>query len=210
MTIPHKNIPNSDLHEPKDIISALANTVYVANGFATGVWTRPYEKIVDRADKTKNVFGWNDIADSLYTSGAPLSISSGVRTKLTNNGLGVQSDTSRLGAIWNTTTNVFTIDDLNAMYEIRITMKVKAAAAAGTTYVVKVELESASGPLVFVARDNYLKGGSYENAIEMTSTFYSGSAINNTALSIYLTPDTNITVYGIGYLIKRTYAEKNY
>lgn len=210
MTIPHKNIPNSDLHEPKDIISALANTVYVSNGFATGVWTRPYEKIVDRADKTKNVFGWNDIADSLYTSGAPLSISSGVRTKLTNNGLGVQSDTSRLGAIWNTTTNVFTIDDLNAMYEIRIAMKVKAAAAAGTPYVVKVELESASGPLVFVARDNYLKGGGYENAIEMTSTFYSGSAINNTALSIYLTPDTNITVYGIGYLIKRTYAEKNY
>lgn len=210
MTIAHKDIPDSELHEPKGISFAAVDTVYVSNGFGTGVWTRPYEKLTDRSDKTKNVFGWNDITDSLYTSGAPLAIAGGVRTKLTNNGLAVQSDTTRLGAIWSTGTNTFTINDLNAVYNLRVAMRVKAAAAAGTPYTLKLELESANGPLVFTARDTYIKGGSYENAVELATQFPLNSVINNTALSLYVTPDTAITLYSIGFLIRRAYAEKNY
>lgn len=210
MTIAHKDIPDAQLHEPKGAATAGLNTLYIATGTGSGAWAKTTEKIVDRTDKTKNVFGWNDIADSLYTSGSPLAIASGVRTKLTNNGAAVQSDTSRLGAVWNTGTNAFVIDDLNAVYSIRVAMKVKAAAAAGTPYTLKTELESSSGSLIFVSRDTYLKGGSYENAASFVTDFYMGSAINASSISIYLTPDTNITLYDIGFLIQRTYAEKNY
>lgn len=34
----HKNIPNADLHEPKDISSAAVDTVYVADGAGSGTW----------------------------------------------------------------------------------------------------------------------------------------------------------------------------
>jgi hypothetical protein len=41
--IQHKNIVNADLHEPKDISTAVVNTVYVANGAGTGTWKQaPY------------------------------------------------------------------------------------------------------------------------------------------------------------------------
>ena len=38
MTIEHRVIPEGNLHEPKGVSTALANTVYVANGAGSGVW----------------------------------------------------------------------------------------------------------------------------------------------------------------------------
>jgi hypothetical protein len=38
MAIEHKDIPNSDLHEPKDISNALQNEVYIADGASSGSW----------------------------------------------------------------------------------------------------------------------------------------------------------------------------
>ena len=40
MTIQHKNIANDQLHEPKDVNSAVANTAYFANGTGSGVWKK--------------------------------------------------------------------------------------------------------------------------------------------------------------------------
>jgi hypothetical protein len=40
MTIQHRDIPNAQLHEPKNVNSALANTVYKANGTGSGTWTK--------------------------------------------------------------------------------------------------------------------------------------------------------------------------
>lgn len=39
MAIEHKNITNADLHEPKDVSSAVTGTVYVADGAGSGDWT---------------------------------------------------------------------------------------------------------------------------------------------------------------------------
>jgi hypothetical protein len=36
--VQHKNIDNSQLHEPKDISLAVANKVYVSNGLGSGSW----------------------------------------------------------------------------------------------------------------------------------------------------------------------------
>lgn len=40
MTIQHKNIPEADLHEPKGVSLATANTAYVANGSGSGSWQK--------------------------------------------------------------------------------------------------------------------------------------------------------------------------
>lgn len=40
MTIQHKDIPDSLLHEPKGVASATSGSVYSANGLGSGVWKR--------------------------------------------------------------------------------------------------------------------------------------------------------------------------
>lgn len=205
MTIQHASIPDSQLHEPKGVVSAANKTVYVSTGTSTGQWRRITDSDISYLDKTKNIYGWNDIADSQYTSGAPLSISSGIRTQLPNNALKAQTDQSRLGTIW--ASNQFLISDLNAAYALRINLKCKAAAAAGTPYVLRLEIESANGPTVITANEAFIKGGSYENNIAFAPVFYTGSFINAQALKLYVTPDTAVTIYDIGFVIQRTYKE---
>lgn len=207
-TIQHRNISDTEAHEPKNISTATSGQVYAANGSGSGVWKKLTEKDnFDFTDKSKNYFGWNDISDSQYTSGAPLSIAASTRTLLPNNGLAAQSDTSRLGAVWDAVNKQFLVNDLNATYSIRMNCKIKAAAAAGTPYVVKFEVESSNGPTVISAVDYTIKGGSYENAMAHTTLFYVGSFINNLPLKVYITSDTAITLYGIGFVVQRLYKE---
>lgn len=40
MSIQHKNIPDAELHEPKGVAGATANTAYFANGSGSGSWKK--------------------------------------------------------------------------------------------------------------------------------------------------------------------------
>lgn len=40
MTIQHKSIPNAELHEPKDIVTATLNSAYFADGSGSGDWKK--------------------------------------------------------------------------------------------------------------------------------------------------------------------------
>ena len=207
MTIQHKLLPDSQLHEPKGVNVAANKTAYIAQGSGTGTWRRIKPSDIDNSVKADNTNGWNDVSDGLYTVGSPLSVTAGVRTLLTNNGLAAQSDSTRLGNLWNAGSNQFTINDLNAVYNISISCKVKASAAASAPYVVTFEIESSTGPTVISGGTQTIKGGSVINSINQFTGFYVGSSINNLPLKVYITPDTNITVYDIGFFIQRTYKE---
>jgi hypothetical protein len=207
MSIQHKDIPDAQLHQPKGISTAAVKTLYFANGTGAGAWRRSNDLDMDYSVKANNKFGWNDIADSLYTVAGPRTILSGVRTQLTNNGAAAQSDTSRLGLIWDTALNQFLLNDLNALYTLRVNFKVKAAAAAGTPYIVTLEVQSNNGPTVIGGDTRLVKGGSAVNQISMTQGFYNGSFINNQPVKLFLTPDTDITLYDIGFVVQRTYIE---
>lgn len=37
----HRNLPDSELHEPKGVAGATSGTVYIANGGGSGTWTLP-------------------------------------------------------------------------------------------------------------------------------------------------------------------------
>lgn len=194
------------MHEPKGIIAAALNTVYKAIGSGTGAWVKLTEADMDFSVKASNRFGWNDISDSQYTSGAPRAIASATRTQLTNNGLAVQSDSTRLGAIW--ATNQFNINDLNALYSIRLAYKVTAAASAATPYIITTEFQSDTGSLVVASKTEFVKGGGVVNHIGGDYPIYMGSAINNAPLKIFVTADTAVNIYDIGLVISRTYMEK--
>jgi hypothetical protein len=207
-SIQHKTIPDTEVHEPKNISTATNGQIYVANGSGSGVWKKLNE--VDNFDysvKAKNKFGWNDISDSQYTSGSPLAITSGTRTLLPNNGLGSQSDTTRLGSLWQAGSSKFVINDLNAFYILRVNFKVTAAAAASVPYTILVDIDGGSPVVTFGSYNSFVKGGSYINKYSVAIPFYVGSYINNTDLKVYLTPDTNVNVYDIGFLLQRTYVE---
>ena len=40
-TVNHADLPNSELHEPKDVSAAAADTCYVADGAGSGDWVAP-------------------------------------------------------------------------------------------------------------------------------------------------------------------------
>lgn len=206
--VQHKDLPDSDLHEPKGVASATVGEVYVANGAGTGTWKGLTDSDMDFSDKTKNRYGWIDVSDSQYTSGAPRSITASTRTQITNNAGAAQTDTSRLGTLWNTTLNTFQIDDLNAAYTLRLTAIVKTSAVAGTPYVVDIEFESANGPTVIAARTQVIKGGNHLNHLSIAIPFYMGSFINDYDLKLYITADQNISMYNVGFLLERTYLEQ--
>ena len=207
MTIQHKDVPDAQRHEPKGASTAVTRTVYHSDGAGSGSWRKATDLDTDFSDKTKNKFGWNDIADSLYTSGSPRAITSGTRTQLTNNASAAQTDTSRLGGIWVPASNHFLINDLNAAFLIRINMKVTAAAAAGTPYIILVESQSDNGPTVVSGSTHTIKGGGNINHVSYSQLLYNGSFINNQPLKIYVTPDTNVNIYDIGFVVQRLYVE---
>lgn len=206
--VQHRNISDLESHEPKNISTATNGQLYVANGSASGTWKKLNE--VDNLDfsvAAKNKFGWNDIADNTYTSGSPFAISSGVKTAVPNNALGTQTNTTRLGALWQTGTSKFVINDLNAFYILRVNFKATAAAAAGTPYTILVSMEGGSPAVEFASYNGFVKGGGYVNKCSISLPFYVGSYINNTDIKLYLTPDTNVNVYDVGFLLQRTYVE---
>lgn len=206
--VQHRNISDLESHEPKNISTATTGQLYVANGSASGVWKKLNEvDNMDFTNKAKNIFGWNDVSDNQYTSGSPRAITSGTRTLLTNNGIASQTDTTRLGAIWDVTNSRFNINDLNSVYNITLNFKVTAAAAASSPYSILVELESANGPTVIRAQSDFIKGGGTVNGKSFNFPIYLGSFINNQFLRVYVTPDTNINLYDIGFVIQRTYKE---
>lgn len=207
MPVQHASIPDTLCHEPKNISSATNKQVYVANGSASGSWRKLNELDLDYTDKTKNIFGWNDIADSQYTSSSKRAITSGTRTKLTNNGLASQTDTSRLGPIWDTTNNRFTVNDLNALYIVKVQFKADTASTAGTPYIITLDLQTSNGNTIIAGNTQFVKGGSALNWVSFTTTVYMGSFINNTNLEVYVTPDTNMNIYDVGFIVQRAYKE---
>lgn len=206
--VQHANLTDPNLHEPKGVAAATEGQVYVADGAGSGDWAGLTENYIDYSDKTKNKFGWIDVSDSQYNSGAPRSISSGVRTQITNNAGASQTDTSRLGALWNTTLNAFVINDLNAAYSMRMTCVLKTSASTGTPHTVDFELETSNGPTIIAAQTQVIKGGNHLNRMSLAMPFYVGSFINNTQLKIYVTADQNISLYDIGFVVVRNYVEQ--
>lgn len=54
MTVAHKNLTGTDLHEPKGVAAAAADKVYVSNGAGSGVWQK---LTASQLTGTGNAFG---------------------------------------------------------------------------------------------------------------------------------------------------------
>lgn len=205
--IQHGVITDPNIHEPKGASTAAAGQIYVATGTGSGTWKSLSEADLDMSNPANNAYGWNDISDSQFTVGAPRAIASATRTRVTNNGLATQSNTTRLGPIWSSANNEFSISDLNAMYVLRVTFKLKAAAAASTPYNALIELEGGSPVFTFAGQTHFVKGGSAVNQYSISFPFYIGASINSLPIKVFITADTAVDMYDVGFLIQRVYRE---
>lgn len=95
----HKDLPESQLHEPKGVSTASSGEVYVANGSGSGSWQELYTS------------GWEDQSDTA-TATTPLVVPGDVNfLYLTNDGLGSFTNEDHIlpgrTSAWNPTLNQF-------------------------------------------------------------------------------------------------------
>lgn len=201
-TIQHRDIADTESHEPKNISTATAGQVYVADGASSGEWAKLTPSQLDHSDKTTNITGWNLIADSQYTSGSPRAITATTKTLITNNTLGGVTDETRLGAIWDDTNSKFLINDANASYLLRVTCKI--VIASGNPFFTW-ELEGGS-PAALICGDQRIGvTGTVPYTVVMPFTLSTG--INNTDIKLYLTPSADVSLHSVFFHIQRLYKE---
>lgn len=118
MTIQHRDIPDSQLHETKGAASALAGQILTATGAGTATFQTP--------DYTKSRFGFWDYNDEA-TQTTPLALSVvNTEYQIPNDGLGDNTEKAfalpGVPEVFNTFTNYFDFSDLSVgdVLDIRI------------------------------------------------------------------------------------------
>lgn len=114
----HKDLPDSELHEPKGVASASAGTVYIADGSGSGSWSTPLSKqvlqaaIVDisNAGTYYTVAAYPGTLKKIYLvlHGAVTTANSVVSftingVPITNSGITVDHTTSGAGVVYSST-----------------------------------------------------------------------------------------------------------
>lgn len=75
MTVQHSALTGAELHEPKGVAAASANTVYVANGSGSGAWTTLATWLATAITATvTEITRWCDVSTRLVSAGATLSV----------------------------------------------------------------------------------------------------------------------------------------
>lgn len=136
--IQHKDLPNSQLHEPKHILTATtgdSGKVITPSSMTNGVSQLRYLTIGDITNSGASSWtGWAQYADSDKVSEATaLDLTANTRTKLTIDGLGTNTNTAGLPtgvvSFWDSTDNKITPAGLNDAYDIRLSFTAKCASA---------------------------------------------------------------------------------
>ena len=189
----HSVLTDPNIHEPKGISGAAANTVYVANGSGSGVWTNA------------PVSGWWDYNDG---SGS-IALPAGVWTTLTNDGAGANTvNTYALpgaGSVWNTGTNRFDLSNLSLGDTVDVRFQVSVTTASSNT-AIDMRLVMAQGTaseftLPVMAETNFKTAAVH--VITHYTGFYVGStAVKNNPVAVQMRADALASVVVDGWYIR--------
>lgn len=168
MAIEHKNIPDSELHEPKGIAGASSNTTYVADGAGSGTYKDLSEVLrmgLENYDATSSPLSLTTSDQYLENDGA------GPNTILTYK-------LSDVGNTWDTVTDSFDFTDYNPgdWIDMRLDLDITTGV---NNQVINIAIEMASGDAgefdLNVASKYYRDSGTYNNEIFLVKVFI-GSA----------------------------------
>jgi len=218
----HSKITDPNIHEPKGASTASANQVLVANGdgtteFNSGAMagagfdtTSPlkaydiptYDSATGLWVPSRHV-AWNYRADSTYTSSSKLSLTSGNRTKIINNG-GTTSIGDPSGvAIYNTTTGKIMPESENDTYLVRFQCK---ASTNATSPYFDLEFDIGGSLGVIDSRSISLnKGSSTTNNVSITTLVFVGSTFITNGAETYITTNSSISFWDFTILVHKLF-----
>lgn len=150
--------------------------------------------------------GWKFIQDGRYTSASPLSINSGVKTKITFNlsQLAYQ-DGKLLDLAYNQTSNKFLPSQVGATYMTNFRFKAKSSSQNN---IVDVTLESPSVSFNPIVADTvtFNKSANTEQFISITQPIFITQDVITNGLEIYITPNGGtLSVYDYSMFIQKTF-----
>ena len=167
----HSVLTGADLHETKGAATATSGQFLTANGDGTATFkTLPVATV-----------GWYDYND-LFTQTTPIALTAGVKSDLTNDTLGVNTQTS-FGldgvTLWNSITNRFNFTTLSVgdMVDTRFDITV-ITTNANTAITLELEFATGTGSaftLVVIPQVNFKVAGTYQLTRDIG--WYIGSAV---------------------------------
>ena len=150
--------------------------------------------------------GWGRYLDGTYTSGSPLSISSGVRATLTNNAvnkLETQLPTGVTTFFDETTQKMIAINDGDA-YTLSIRFKAKMSVNNGY-FDIDLDIGGTQG---IISQESvvFTRSSGIEQRFDIDLTVFSGSTFVANGGTFSITPQNgNIEIYDISFVIVRTH-----
>lgn len=161
------------------------------------------------AAKISALGSWGFWADSAHTQGAPQTISSGVRTLFTSNGLDATTETGFLysgdAGLWSSNTIVPASegDAFNARIGITV---VPQSVSQGEFVEINLDIGSGSPINIVTDRIELTKGIGVAHVKTIAFPIFCLSNFIANGGKIYLTPSINVNVYGKKIMLQRTYA----
>ncbi len=152
--------------------------------------------------------GWADYED-VATTGTPISVTA-TPTVLTNDGLGVDTNTSYLPVggngitqLWNTSSNGFDFSDLEVGDMLDIRMDIDVIIASNNT-AVDVNLHMGAGGTVivpFISQQNFKTTGTFE-VIRYMGLYIGSTNVRDNLAQLKISSDNNCTCIVNGWYIK--------
>jgi hypothetical protein len=199
------------------VVSANNGNVVITNANGTGIFSQPpanidlpsfnglYELVttihgyITTASPDGFSGGWADYAD-VATTGSPIAVSA-VPAVLTNDGLGVDTNTAYLPIggngitqLWNTSSNGFDFSDLNVGDMLEIRMDIDVIIASNNT-AVDVNLHMGSGGTVivpFISQQNFKTTGTFE-VIRYMGLYIGSTDVRDTLAQLKIDADKACT-----------------
>lgn len=201
--VQHTNLTSAQCHEPKHISSSLTSqSGMVITPSSTTAGTSELRSLTIEDIDSARPYG--NYADSTYTSGSPLAIASGVRTKITCDGLG--SNTTEIdmpggGSLWNSSTNKVTPFNEDDCYDLRVVLKANPGA---TNEDVTLELDIGGGVGVILEETRPLLRGAATNDLVFSWPIFCKSTFITNGGELYLTGSaTSTDVWDISIYVVR-------
>lgn len=153
--------------------------------------------------------GWVNIADSQYTVGAPLTVLSGVKTQLTINGLGAATTRAYADGmhsdVWSD--NRFKPFALGEAYNLRVTCTI-AKSTSGTGHYVVFDADIGTDVAPFLSASQsvpLVKGQGVATLLTIAAPFFCLDTFGRNGARLFITPSTDITIWGAAIFIQRTF-----
>lgn len=165
-----------------------------------------FDKCNDNFSEVYGATGWGRYLDSTYTSGSPLSISSGVRATLTNNAvskLETQLPTGVTTFFDETIQKIIAINDGDA-YTMSIRFKAKMSVNNGY-FDIDLDIGGTQG---VISQESivFTRGSGTEQRFDIDLTVFSGATFVSNGGTLSVTPQNgNMDIYDISFVIVRTH-----